>query len=347
MMADTPATFALFALVCLLLLTLPFFPAFREWRHPTDIAALPVSADYTSDIDHFAKRLQADAMAKLGVGPLTGFEQFDFVTTPVETMRWNDAKTRLIARRSIESAGSIQSTRQLYVQGDIRTGPDSSFSSLYATGNIDLGNSSQVHDWAHAAGMLRVRSNGVALRRISAGMAIELGNEVWFERLQAPTLSFGLQAAQVNAAGQHDQTAASYADLPHAIEQTPSLYLIRGDCILPEGCRYHGSLVVTGFLIIGKGTTVVGDVKAREGVSISRRGRVEGAITCEKRIYVFKDASAFGPVVSESDILLGARSEIGMSDALTTVTARNIIVEEGATVHGEVWAHEIGMVKTE
>lgn len=346
-MADTPMTLALFALVCLLLLTLPFLPAYREWQFPSDVEALPVSANYTSDIDHFAKRLQADVMARLELGPSTGFEEFDFVTAPVETMRWDDAKTRLIAKRSIDSAIGIQSNRQLYVQGDIRAGNDSSFSSLYASGNIELGSGSKIHDWAHAAGMLRLRHNGVALRRISAGMAIELGNEVWFERLQAPTVSFSLQPRQPQVPVQVVQTTASYADLPHAIKQTPSLYLIRGDCILPEGQIYKGSLVVTGFLIIGKDTTVVGDIKAREGVSISRRGRVEGAITCEKRIYIFKDATAFGPVVSESDILLGARAVIGLADGLTTVTARNIIVEEGATVHGEVWAHEVGMVKSE
>ena len=123
-MADTPVTLALFAIICFLLLTLPFVPAFREWLSPSDVAALPVSADYTSDIDHFAKRFHADAMARLELGPPTGFEQFDYVTTPVETMRWDDAKTRLIARRSIDSATRIQSTRQLYVQGDIRTGTD-------------------------------------------------------------------------------------------------------------------------------------------------------------------------------------------------------------------------------
>ncbi len=347
MMADTALTLACFAFVCLLLLTLPFLPAYREWQYPSDVDALPVSANYSNDIDHFARRFQADAMAKLGWGPSTGFEQFDFVTEPVAAMHWDDASTRLIARRSIDAETGIQSKRQLYVQGDIRTGADSSFSSLYASGNIDLGRSSQIHDWAHADGTLRLGDNGVALRRVSAGKAIELGHEVWFERLQAPTVSFGLTSNHLSTPIEIAQTAASYAQLPHAIEQTPLLFLIRGDCILPDGCRYVGSLVVTGFLIIGKDTTVVGDIKAREGVSISRRGRVEGAITCEKRIYIFKDATAFGPVVSESDILLGARAVLGLPDALTTVTASNIIVEEGATVHGEVWAHEIGMVKSE
>ena len=346
-MANNGVTFVLFALVCLLLLTLPFIPAYREWRHPSDTSALAVSANYSSDIDHFAKRLQADVMAKLEFGPSTGFEEFDFVVMPVETMRWNEASTRLIARRSIDTELSIQCPRQLYIQGDIRVGPDSSFSSLYASGNIDMGGGSQVQDWAHAGGVLRVAHSGVALRRVSAGMSIELGNEVWFERLHAPTLNFGLQNPQAKVQNQHLQTTASYADLPNAIEQTPLLYLIRGDCVLPEGKLYKGSLVVTGFLIIGKGTTVMGDVKAREGVSIGRRARVEGAITCEKRVYLFKDTSVFGPVISESDILVGARAVIGLPDALTTVSALNIIVEEGATVHGEVWAHEIGMVKSE
>jgi predicted acyltransferase (DUF342 family) len=346
-MANDAMTFVLFALACLLLLTLPFIPAYKEWKHPSDVAALAVSANYSSDIDHFAKRLHADVMARLGSGPPTGFEQFDFVSMPLQTMRWDDSVTRLIAKRSIDSPTGIQSSRQLYVQGDIRTGPDSSFTSLYATGNVELGSGSQIHDWAHAAGLLRVGHNGVALRRVSAGMAMELGQEVWFERLQAPTLNFGLQPRQAHASARPVQAAASYADLPHAIKQTPLLYLIRGDCVLEEGSRYEGSLVVTGFLIVSKDTTVVGDVKAREGVSISKRGRVEGAITCEKRIYIFKDATAFGPVVSESDILIGARAVIGLQDALTTVTARNIIVEEGATVHGEVWAHDIGMVKSE
>ena len=346
-MANDPITFVLFAVLCLLLLTLPFYPAYSEWRYPSDVDALPVSANYSSDIDHFARRLNADAMAKLALGPSTGFEQFDFVVTSLDTMRWDETDTRLITKRSINTAKSIQTTRQLYVQGDIRTGPDSSFSSLYATGNIELGRNSQIHDWAHASGVLRLGQSGVALRRVSAGMAIELGNEVWFERLQAPTLNFGSQIRSLKARTPGGQTRSSYADLPHAVMQTPALYMIRGDCILPEGRRYQGSLIVTGFLIVGKGTTVEGDVKARLGVSISRRGRVEGAITCEMRIYIFKEASALGPVVSESDILLGSRAVIGLLDSPTTVTARNIIVEDGATVHGEVWAHEIGMVKSE
>ncbi len=359
MMDPNYMTYAAFALVCLLLLTLPFIPAYKEWRHPSDVAALPVSANYTSDIEHFSRRLHADATAKLGRGPATGFEDFDFVEFPIDSMQWQQTRKRLIARQSIHTSASIRSASQLYVEGDVQTGPNSAFSSLYSTGDIALGSESEVHDWGHADGIFRLGDNGVALRRISAGVAIELGKEVWFERLQAPTLLFGvghaghlgylsgLAGGQPKRTVHYAQTPASYADLPNAVRQTESLYLIRGDCALPAGRLYEGSLVVTGFLTVGQGTTVIGDIKARIGVSVARRASVEGAITCEKRIYVFKDARAFGPIVSESDVLIGARATVGSPDAMTTVTANNIIIEEGAVVHGAVWANEIGMVKAE
>ena len=347
MMDSNYLTFAAFALVCLLLLVLPFVPAYREWQHPSDVAPLPVSANYSSDIEHFSRRLHADVTAKLGLGPGTGFEDFDFVDFPIDNMQWQKARKRLIARQSIDTPAPVRSANQLYVEGDLRTGGNSAFSSLYATGDIALGSESEVHDWAYAQGVFRLGDNGVALRRISAGVAIELGSEVWFERLQAPTVTFGLLAQKPKQYSQQTQTPASYADLPNAVQQTPLLFLIRGDCALPSGKIYRGSLVVTGFLTVGQDTTVVGDIKARIGVSIARRASIEGAITCEKRVYVFKDAAAWGPIVSEGDILIGARAVIGSPEALTTVTAQNIIIEEGATVHGAVWAHEIGMVKSE
>lgn len=342
-------TFTAFALICLLLLTLPFVPAFREWLWPTDFAALPISANYTTDIDHFARRLHADASARLGLAGPTGYEDFDFVgdlASAVGTdLDWRKAEKRLIARSSITSTSPVRSVQPVYVQGSLQGGAESTFAALYATGDITLGEHSTVDDWAHADGVLRMGRHSVALRRVSAGNAIELGNDTWFERLYAPALRFGSRVSQVVPPAGAEQTPASYADLPGAVQQTPLLYLIRGDCALPPARIYRGSLVVTGFLTIGAATTIVGDIKAREGVSIGHRASVQGAVTCEKRVYVYRDARTWGPVVSESDILIGANALVGLPDAPTTVTARNIIVEDGVVVHGTLWAREIGMVK--
>ena len=348
MMTDPYLAHAAFVVVCLLLLTLPFIPAYREWRYPTDQSALPIAANYTSDIDHFARRLHGDASAKLGHGAATGYEDFDWVPESLADMDWAKAGKRLIARQSIDSRAGIQTSQPLYVEGSLRAGTDCAFTALYATGDIELGAESEIHDWAHAGGVLRLGSNAAALRRVSAGKAIDLGNEAWFERLHAPELHFGPRNAgdpSPAATEVSGLTAASFADLPDAVQQTPMLFIIRGNCALPAGKIYRGSLVVTGFLTIGSGTTVVGDIKAREGVSIGHRASVQGAVTCEKRVYVFKEARALGPVISESDILIGAEAVVGTPDALTTVSANNIIVESGARVHGTVWAHEIGMVK--
>lgn len=339
-------TYAAFSLVCLVLLTLPFVPAFREWRHPSDFAALPISANYSSDIDYFARRLQADAAAKLGLGASTGYEDFDFATEPVEGRNWSEAGKRLISKGSIATRAPIRNVQPVYVEGSICAGAESSFSALYATGDITLGAQSEISDWAHADGVLRLGANSIGLRRISAGTAIELGNEAWFERLHAPTLRFGSRATDASQTAEVDQTESSFAELPGALQQTPSLFLIRGDCALPEKKIYRGSLVVAGFLTIGHGTTVIGDIKARSGVSIGRGASVKGAVTCERRVYVFQDAHVAGPLISESDVLIGANAVIGQPDAPTTVSASNIIVEDGVIVHGVAWAHEIGMVKS-
>lgn len=337
--------YAAFALVCLTLLTLPFVPAFREWRRPTDRSALPVAPNYASDIDHFAGRLRTDALAKLGRGEPTGHEDFDFVPDPVADMNWEQAGQRLIAKSSIDSSEPIRSPQPIYVEGGLRAAGGSVFSAVYATGDVHLGEQSEINDWAHADGSLYLGANSIAVRRISAGTAVELGNDTWFERMHAPTLRFGSGLSSAAPVAPVGHAPASFMDLPGAVQQTPSLFLIRGDCALEAGKLYQGSLVVTGFLTVAAGTNVIGDIKAREGASIGPRASVQGALICEKRVYLFTEAQVWGPLVSEGDILIGTRAVVGQLDGQTTVSARNIIIEDGAVVHGEVWAHEIGMVK--
>lgn len=343
-MSESYLTYAMFFAVCLLLLTLPFVPAFMEWLRPTDSMALPISAAYTSDIDHFARRLHADASAKLGSGASTGYEDFDFVVGPIEAMDLRKAPKRLIAP-DISCREAIHCGPALYVDGSIKAGAGSTFSALYATGSIELEPKSEIYDWGHADGVLTLNNGSVALRRISSATAVVLGNETWFERVQAPTVYFGSGKNRATFPWPAVKAEASYGDLPGVVQQTPVLFLVRGDCTLTPGSIYRGSLVVTGFLVVGQGTIVVGDVKARDGITIAKNAEVQGALTCEKRVYLFNASRVFGPLVSEGDLLIGASAVVGLADAQTTVSARNIIVEDGVLVHGAIWAHEIGMVK--
>lgn len=330
--------------MCLVLLTLPFIPAYREWRHPSDSVSLPVFSNYENDIDHFARRLHADVAAKLGFGPATGYEEFDFVNEPLENMQWKKSSKRLISRTSIETSIPICSQQPLYVEGNIKTGADSVFSALYAAGDIELGAGSKILDWAHADGVVRLGANSTAFRRISAGSILVLGKAVCFERLNAPSVEFGSRSIgrKLNSL---EQSPASLADVANVTQQTPSLYFVRGDCELASDSIYHGSLIVTGVLTIGHGTTVIGDIKARKGLLVQEGASVQGAVTCEKDIHVFSEASVLGPLLSERDIVLELNAAIGLPEAPTSISARNILVSEGVIVHGSIWAHDIGMMR--
>lgn len=341
-----------FMAACTALFTLPFFPAIREWRRPTDSVALPVPPNDAADIDHFARRLHADAQSRLGRGASTGYESFDLIAPDAAAGIWSNAHSRLLACGDVSTSAPILAFQAVYVDGDMKAGAGSAFASLYVARDLELGEGSKVTDWAHAEGDLRMGRGSTALRRLSAGGVVRLAAPCWFERVHAPVVRLGGTggapqgrmplSAQAPPPAQED---ASYGTLGHAVERTPLLYMVRGDCTLPERSIYRGSLVVTGFLTIGAFTTVVGDIKARGGVTVGEGAVVQGAITCEQSVYLLPGVLALGPVVCEGDVLLGAGTVVGLADALTTVTGRCIVAEEGSVVHGTLWAHEIGMVK--
>jgi predicted acyltransferase (DUF342 family) len=120
--------------------------------------------------------------------------------------------------------------------------------------------------------------------------------------------------------------------------------MIKGDCDLPAGKTYRGSLVVTGYLSIGAGTRIIGDVKARMGIVVGAGAVIGGSLICEKKIQILEQACIKGPVISETVILIGACSRIGIPEIPTTLSAKNIIAESGVVAHGTVWATELGVV---
>ena len=318
-------------------------PAIREWRRPTDATALRVLPDYNNDIDHFARRLAADAAAALGSGPPTGYEGFDMVTTPVQAMDWQGASRRLLARESISTVAAVRSPQPLYVHGGLVAGPESAFTAVFAAGDLQLGDGSQVSDWAHAGRELSAGRGSALQRRASADVAIRLAAGGRFERLNAPEVSFGEPAPATTRAVPYRK--GSLAELPGALRQTASLYMVRGDCHLADGLSYEGSLIVTGFLSLGVGTTLQGDVKARDGLALAQGAAIHGAATCERRVHLAGGSYLRGPLVSEGDILLETGTQVGRADSPTTVSGRDIVVDEGVTVHGSIWAHALGMVR--
>jgi predicted acyltransferase (DUF342 family) len=141
-----------------------------------------------------------------------------------------------------------------------------------------------------------------------------------------------------------ETAAADFSAIPGSRRRTASLFRVSGDCVLPPGSHYEGSLVVTGTLSIGAGSTIRGDLKARHGVLVGERCAILGAISSERGIEVRAGAFVKGPVISETDVVLGAGVFVGTLGQPTTVTAENIMIEAGAVAHGAVWAREAGIV---
>lgn len=330
--------------ICLVLMVLPFVPAWEEWRRPTDLAALNVLPDYATHIDHFANRLHADVAGHLGRGDPTGFHDFQAVgAAPDLAQDWGDK--RLLAQAGIDTDAAVRVSQPLYVDGDLRAGASSDFVRLYAAGHLQLGAGSAVRDWAHADGNLRVGRGSTLQGRASAGQAMQLSDGCTFERVQAPQVHFGSSSPRLPLAPMGPREVGLLEGLPGAVRQSAVLVRVQGDCSLPAHRLYRGCLVVTGVLDIGESTTVVGDVKARGGVNLGPGATIQGAIVSEGRISMFPGSRAFGPVVSEGDILVGAAAVVGLPASPTTLTGANIVVGEGAVVHGAAWAHDIGVVR--
>ena len=195
-----------------------------------------------------------------------------------------------------------------------------------------------------ADGAIDLDTACVALRRLSSKSSITLGPQCCFERIHAPVIRFGELPEDISPPEQLGCFPADFGLLSGAERRTPSLHLIQGDCTLPPGQIYTGSLVVTGRLIIGNNTTIIGDVKVREGIIVGCSVRVVGSLTCEDRIYILDHAKIAGPVISETDIVIGSGAIMGDADAPTTVSAENIIAKSGAISHGTLWARNVGVV---
>lgn len=334
----------LFGTVCFGLMTIAFRPAWQEWRDPTDCEPLPVAATYNNNIEHFANEFRQLAMAKLATGALALDSYVKFLPATVSSVDWADARTPLIAEESLTTVGPIDCKVPLFVNGDLHAEQAATFTALLAEGEVRLASHSKILDWAHADKVLRLGRSCVALRRVSSRTAIELASQCCFERLHAPVIRFGATKSPRVLKGEQGLAESSFLTVKGVTRRSASLFMVKGDCRLPHGHLFHGSLVVTGRLYIGSDTKVVGDVKARGGVLVGSHAEVTGALSSDQQIQILQGAWVAGPVMSETVVMLGADTQIGQPDQPTTISASNVVAESGSVAHGSVWARDMGVV---
>ena len=346
-MIGGPVALATFLSLVLVLLALPLLPAWQEWRRPSDAQALSVPPD-ARHAHYFADVLRRAVLLDRAMRALLSPPSFDHLRVPVDQINWRAARRPIISSLSIRIRDAIRCTQPLYVRRNLDVDAGSHFDAVLVDGHMWLGPQCRILHWAHADGAFKVGSHCIAVGRLSSQTRIDLDDGCLFERINAPTICFGSalsgdpDSSSPYAAG--PPRRADFADLPNATQRTPAMHRVDGDCELPPGRLYVGSLVVTGRLRVGENTIILGDVKARKGLHIGRHASVEGAVVCEQTIDILAGARLRGPVLAERAVTLGVGVRIGEPSQQTTLSAATVLAEASSTVHGTVWAREAGLV---
>ena len=301
--------------LCAGLLLLPFYPAWHEWRTPSDASALGVSAQHTSDTTYLARQFRDKIALLLANGSGLGYEYLSELQGPV------------------------------YTPNDFELDSGAVLSQVLSEGRISLGPRSRISGWVHSNQALVLGEASVAVRRISSAHSVYLARHCCFERVHAPVVYLGSAVSTPLPAPDFLATLRiPLHALPGAQVWGDKGWRIEGDCHIPEAHHFTGSLVVTGVLSLGANALVEGDVKARQGLCIGSGAGVTGAVVCENAVRVLSHAWVGGPLVSESHLLVEAGARLGSRAALTTISAARILAAPGVIVHGTVWARQTGVV---
>jgi predicted acyltransferase (DUF342 family) len=267
---------------------------------------------------------------------------FQLILSDSIKMDWSANKLPVITMNSMRSNEVIRCQSPIFVNGDLNALGADNFKSIYAQGKISLGPYSRVQDWAHAKEAIFLGHESNAPRRLSSATNVYFEHGCYFERVNAPLISFGLRKNN-HTFNSSDLIDSSLLELKGAIKQTNLLTLIRGDCEIPSGRIYQGSLIVTGRLIVGERSRIIGDVKARKGIVIGANVLIGGALICEKNIKLKEYVCVKGPIISEALITIGAHSTVGVHELPTTVSAERIVIDAGVIAYGTVWARDFGV----
>lgn len=349
---------AVFSTASALLLALPLVPALLEWLRPTDVAPLPIAREHDGDIRRFALALRAriepffPALAdaeKRGENAAVSLPDGEALLLlgapeklPGSPLEGLVPKAIVAALRDIFVASGLPPASAIFAGGNLAAGPGAVLRSAFAGGNARLDQGAQILRWVHASGTLAVADGCRLNGRASADRGIDLGVDVAFERLNAPTVRTGGGAPP----GKHrEEDLAAFEPRGHALDLAGRSSLLIGDLEVPPGHAVETNIVVLGRLSLGAGTEVRGSIKARGHLDIGPGAAVTGAAVCAGDISVGPDAAIGGPLVAEGRLRLGEGSRIGSPSAQTTVSARHIAVAPNVSVHGTLWARDWGMTE--
>jgi len=349
-----------FAVAILLLLTstlflLPLLPAFRELLRQSDALPLSVIQQHAGEIRYFADSFRTylktleptlrdcGASGRHASGVMPDGTNYLVLGSGNEALALpllqQDRTCPVLIASATDLSLSKDSTfsKDIYSHGRFVGGDNNHYRALLAEQEAYLGKGSSVMRWVHTGGELRVDSGCKLSARVSSDACIRLADGCSFQRLNAPCIELGQQAADNTGHSTPPTSEISSAMKPARVVQD-------GDFEIRCGAAFCGDLVVRGKLRIGSGARVYGSVKSQKDMVLESGVRVEGSLISAGKLLIGPACLIHGPVISEREMRIQASTQCGDRRTPTTVSALRIEVAEGVLVFGSLWAREHGEV---
>ena len=348
------------AVVALLFLTgalflLPLLPAMLELRRKADALPLSLIQHHAGEIRYFADSFRAylqplgptlqecGASGRNASGVMPDGTNYLVLGSGSEAvvlpLQQQDGICPVLIASATDLSLSKDScfSKDIYSSGRFIGGDNNHYRALLAEKEAYLGKTSSVMRWVHAGGELSADSGCKLAARVSSDSRIRLAPGCSFQRLNAPRIEFGQQAAE-----NPTQPLSPVPEIP--LSMKPQRVVHDGDFEIRCGAAFCGDLVVRGKLRVGSGARVYGSVKSQKDMVLGSGARVEGSLVSGGKLFIGASCLIHGPVIAEREVHVQTGTQCGHPETPTTVSALRIEAEEGVLVFGSLWAREHGKV---
>lgn len=353
----------LFFITLALLFVLPLVPALHEWHQKKDASPLKVVREYDGNIVFFAASfhhflqinfpdfLSAPLATYVTIkGTLTNEAAYQIVAKhgiPAftdEEIKSNATASLILGKYPLKLPSEMFFESEVYGAQTIASGNQNIFRAILAEGDVWLGDNCTVIRWAHTESSITFGQRSILYGRVSAGREIVLARLCQFGRMTAPVIRFGNHRV-IQTDTQHSIRKFNiFVPQSRMLDDHGARWLFGNALRIPALSFHRGSLVTRKEMHVEKDTFIMGGLKSHRKMRLEENVRIDGGVVCQHNLKIGQGCIVKGPVVGGKTVTIGAGSIIGSVECPTTITAPTIHIEEGAIVHGTLWARNMGKV---
>lgn len=340
-------TYVLLLVLLSLVVVAPLWPAWLEWRYPTDDKPLHIDQEDALDPPYLAKSFSHQLVSALAnKSDRLGEYQLSMAPPqgpwPLSAIERRIGRSRLLwyAAVHLTLPEQLRLLAPAAARGNLCTASDGIYHSLWAGRHMRLSEGSTVQRWAHGR-VVEVLAGCVLQGRVTADECIHVSGECTFKLLHAPVIEFGSppkSPSLVNAVVPYRPGLPPQAKLDESTGRA-----LCDESLRVEAYRsWAADLVCRGNLDLGQGCVVNGSIKAHGMLVLAAGCQVSGNLVAGRAIHLGAGSTVLGSVVSETLIVLSAGCVVGSPERPATVSAPLLEIAQGVTIHGTVWAGKIG-----